>query len=570
MTKNKFVVTAQATLSIIIGLGLMIQPAINFVSHHFRHSSEVTVNPYIINASLVLMIIGMLLIYVAFYLYNRRKVAYISSIALMASALVLMILMRHKLVILLILQVIFIIWVLISRQLYTVKSDLVRVSFGLQISLLISLIGYVYGLAGFLLLGPESFHHQFSFQEAAISSFQTLFTFSDLDTATRQAELFIYSLNVISVVLFALVIGSLFKPVRFVLGTRRHDNERVLEILHDTSQCSEDYFKLWPDDKYYFFSSTRDSFLAYKISGKTAIILGDPCGNSKEFRKLIANFHEFITSNGWSVAAINATNISEALYKQQGLKELFIGNEAIITIANYIAYTSNSKHFRYINNRAERDGLTVEYWPELDDTKVRTLKQISDAWLSRGGRKEYTFFMGYFDPTYLKACSVMVLMQHSTVIGYINIVPSFTDKEASIDHLRSLPDTSPAAMHFLLAQVINLLSAQGKDFLNIGFAPLSGIEIRDGKRSSIERLLTILKKFGNRYYSFQGVEQFKGKFKPVWHPRYLYYSGNAASLARIVSDVERASRLFSERSKRYKIIGSIIAFLIIAAIIQLI
>jgi lysylphosphatidylglycerol synthetase-like protein (DUF2156 family) len=80
----------------------------------------------------------------------------------------------------------------------------------------------------------------------------------------------------------------------------------------------------------------------------------------------------------------------------------------------------------------------------------------------------------------------------------------------------------------------------------------------------------LLKRFGNRFYSFRGVEQFKGKFQPLWHPRYLYYSGNITSLGKTVQDIEQASRLSSSLSNKRKTIGGIIIFLIIAALIQLI
>jgi phosphatidylglycerol lysyltransferase len=570
MIKNRYITTLQSILVLLIGLGLVIQPAIGLIRDHFGNRYTATTNPYVINASQILMIIGFLMIYLAFYLYSRRKVAYIASIILIVCVLSISLFMRHKVAGMLVLEAISLTWMLGSRRFYQVKSDLVRMAFGVRISLLIGIAAFVYVVVGLLLLGKGAFHHHFSLQEAAIASFQTLFTFNDIDTPTTQATVFVYFANIISIVLYVLIIGSLFKPVRFALGSNKSDKKRVFEILQKTSTSSEDYFKLWPDDKHYYFSSTRDSFLAYKTSGKTAIILGDPGGNVEEFKQLISHFNEFVSLNGWHVAAINVTSISEGIYKQEGLNELFVGNEAIITIADYVMYTTRSKHFRYINNVAQRDGLTVEYWETIDDAKVRLLKGVSDSWLSHGGRKEYTFFMGYFDPMYLKACSVMVLKQGGAVVGYINVLPSFIKNEASIDHFRARPGISSASMHFLLKELIDFLSRQGKTSLNIGFAPLSGIEIRDGKRPTVEKLLKILKKFGNRYYSFKGVEQFKGKFQPVWHPRNLYYSGNVTSLTVIVSDIERASRLFSERSKRRKVIGSIIVFLVIAATVQFI
>jgi phosphatidylglycerol lysyltransferase len=568
MTRNNRIVTLQSSLLAIVGIGLIIQPIVELVTRHFSRVSVASVNPFGIPPSVALTMVGILLLYLTPYLYKRRKVAYAMSIALTTVAFFIVILRRHTSTITPILLVGFVGWMVTSYRLYKVKSDLVSLVFGIRLAVLIAAIGWVYGLVGFLLLGPVGFHQSFGLQEAATLSVSTLFTLHNSDAPTAQAELFIHSLDVLGTLIFILLVTSLFKPVRFALSSSRIDKKRAHEILEATSRSSEDYFKLWPDDKRYYFSSSRNSFLAYKTTGRTAIVLGDPCGQSEEFADLIRDFHAFVTSNGWLVAAINGTHISEELYRQKGLSELFIGNEAIIMVADFIRHTSRSKHFRYVYNKAIRDGLTVEHWQTIDEQQMAVLRHISNEWLSQGGRKEYTFFMGYFDADYLRAGSVMVVKQHDTVVGYVNLVPSFVEKEASIDHLRSTPVASSVSMHYLLAQVIDMLHKAGKTSLNIGLAPLSGIELEADQPRLTGGLLRLIKKFGERLYSFQGVEQFKGKSDPVWYPRYLYYTGGVASLATIARDLDQSSRLFGERTRRWKIIGTIATFVAIVILVQ--
>ena len=41
---------------------------------------------------------------------------------------------------------------------------------------------------------------------------------------------------------------------------------------------------------------------------------------------------------------------------------------------------------------------------------------------------------------------------------------------------------------------------------------------------------------GGAFYNFEGLRQYKGKFDPVWQPRYLAYPGGL-SLPRILADV---------------------------------
>ena len=152
------------------------------------------------------------------------------------------------------------------------------------------------------------------------------------------------------------------------------------------------------------------------------------------------------------------------------------------------------------------------------------------------------------------------------VIAYINCIPTFLDREASIDHLRFIPGAPSVSMHFLLAQLMVHLQTAGKTSLNIGLAPLSGIESQPNQSRVAGNILRIIKKVANRLYSFKGVEQFKGKSSPVWHPRYIYYTGTVASLTTLAADLDHASRFIIK--ERPKVLVMIIVFVLVLIIIQ--
>lgn len=570
---DKYVVFIQSLLITIIGASLILRPLFVFVGEHLRNTRLERVDPLGISPNLVLTLVGIVLVYLAPYLYRRRELAYQLSITLTLGVLIMLMTHRHFLAatFIIVLGTVTVIYLFFSHRLYKVKSDMIRLRFGAKTAVIAAGVGYAYGVLGFLLLDHAAFHQTFSFQQSLQLAFQVLFTLHYIEVPTMQAELFVHSIDVISGLILVLVATSLFKPVRFALGSQKKDWDLARDILRTTSRSSEDYFKLWPQDKRYFFSPSHRSFLAYKTSGGTAIILGDPSGDLSEFNKLIVNFRDFTASNGWRIAIINATEYSRELLKSSGFNEQFVGNKAIVSIPHFITHTSHSKRFRYVINKAERDGLSVEYLPSLNDEQFRMLKDVSDAWLSQGGRREYTFFMGYFEKSYLQASGVVLLKQHDKVVAYINIVPSFVDDEVAIDHLRSLPDASPVAMRFLLLNLMKILHEAGKKAVDIGIAPLSGVELADNQNSVNDRILALLKKFGNRYYSFKGVEHFKGKLDPIWYPSYLYYMGNKAVLSLVARDIERAaSRQFSTRTSKRRGVTIIIVVTLLIVALQLV
>jgi phosphatidylglycerol lysyltransferase len=259
-------------------------------------------------------------------------------------------------------------------------------------------------------------------------------------------------------------------------------------------------------------------------------------------------------SLGWTVVAINLDSAERRLFKQQKFSSLPIGREATIDTEQFIQGTLNSKHFRYVNNRSKRDQLTVTEWNELSEERIQQLQTISKTWLKQGNRREYTFFMGYFDRSYLKKSRVFVLFQSDEPVAFVNILPSRFGDRQSIDLFRSTIKTSPIGMYFLFEEMIKKLSSEGIQYLNIGLAPLStGSEDPSASRSSALRLL---RRFGF-YYSFKGVEQFKNKFKPKWETRYIAYSGSPANLLRVVKDVEYVSS-YKTRGDRLVYITTIV------------
>ena len=240
------------------------------------------------------------------------------------------------------------------------------------------------------------------------------------------------------------------------------------------------------------------------------------------------------------MAAINTTDNGKALFEGRGFKSLFIGNEGVVDVEQFIETTSRDKHFRYVTNKAHRDQLRVEEWQHIDEDRFAKLHTISNAWLMRDGRREYTFFMGYFDRSYLQECRIFVLFEHDKPVGYVNLIPSFHAGHESLDQFRACNDISSIGMHFLLLKTLETLHSEHAKTLNIGLSPLSGIE-KDSIDLVPRATLQLMRLLGASYYSFKGLEQFKNKFKPIWEPRSIVFSGAGPNLLRISRDIERAS-----------------------------
>jgi hypothetical membrane protein len=329
--------------------------------------------------------------------------------------------------------------------------------------------------------------------------------------------------------------------VRFRLANNVADRRLATDIIKRTSTSVEDFFKLWPQDKHYFFDDSKTALLAYRVEAGVALVLDGPSGNKRAYAKLLKDFIAYCQSNAWKMAIIHADDDARALAVKAGCNAIFIGNEALVDVEEFCSATARSKHFRYVENKAVKAGLRVEFWePPLSVSQVQELRQVSDAWLGTAGRREYGFVMGYFEESYIKSSEVAVLLEGDAVIAYANVIPSYVPGERSIDHMRHTAAMPSIGMHYLLKTMIRTLADKDVKTFNMGLSPLSGLdELTDPNMA--ERVMVSLKSFGSRYYSFAGLEQFKNKFKPRWQARYIIYQGVPTNLIRVANSLNKAT-----------------------------
>lgn len=476
------------------------------------------------------VVLGICLIYFANQLHHRKHMAYILSI----TGLLLLILMEvvwFKDISQLLLYVLLFALLLLNRRYFFVRSDSVRLKSSLQTIVVLVGILLLYGTLGFLLMDERGFGQEFSILQSFSLTIRELFTFSGsvLAPHTLYAREFLYSLDIAGFMVLILSLAALFTPLRYRLAVSKRDHDLAENILRKWSDSTEDYFKLWPHDKHYFFEAGHRAFIAYKVARGTVLVLDGPSGDPSVYGQMWNDFMEFTIANDWRVAIIHSSAHEETIYKAYKFKKMFIGNEALVKVDDFMESTVKNKHFRYVKNKATRDNLEVEIWPApLNTDQLTQLKQVSDNWLSRD-RREYTFIMGYFDEHYLENCTVATLKKDGKVIAYTNLVPCFISGRATIDQMRHEQEASPVAMHFLLMQLLKYLHSQGTEYFNLGLVPLAGMSSLSNPSAS-ERLVTVLIKVGAKYYSTEGLEQFKNKFEPKWEPRYVFYQGSVQNL----------------------------------------
>ena len=284
-------------------------------------------------------------------------------------------------------------------------------------------------------------------------------------------------------------------------------------------------------DKPLLFSDNRKGFIMYGVEGRSWIAMGDPVGPDEEKAELIWKFRELADLHaGWTVFyQVRREHLH--LYLDLGLTLLKFGEEARVSLRDFSLEGGTRKWLRKMQRKVETENCTfqiVDAEPILPE-----LRAISDSWLAEKKTREKGFSLGFFAENYVRRFPIAVVKRDDRIVAFANVWTSGEHSELSVDLMRQLPEAPAGVMDFMFLHLILWGQQQGYDWFNLGMAPLSGLENRTFA-TLWNRVGSLTYRFGENFYNFQGLRQYKEKFDPVWEPMYLASPGGLA-LPRILT-----------------------------------
>jgi len=274
-------------------------------------------------------------------------------------------------------------------------------------------------------------------------------------------------------------------------------------------------------DKQLLFNDARTAYVMYARQGRSWVCMGDPVGPDDSVNDLVWRFRELVDRYGGRPIFYEVGTEYLTVYLDQGLTLLKIGEEGRVPLPTFGLEGSSRKGLRQTYNRMKREQVEFELLPpERVPGIFGRLKDISDRWMVEKGAAEKGFSLGFFDEATLVRYPCAVLRKDGTIVAFANVLPSDAKSELSIDLMRYDAGDLSGVMEYLFIELMLWGKSQGYQWFSLGMAPLSGIESR--RLSPLwNRMTQLLFKHGDRFYSFEGLRQYKDKFDPAWEGRYI-------------------------------------------------
>ena len=300
------------------------------------------------------------------------------------------------------------------------------------------------------------------------------------------------------------------------------DLARARAALELANESTPEAWLAMLGDKALLFSPSGRSFIAYRVRGRRWIAMGGPAGDRSETHDLLWAFAELADSYGGSAVFYS---IGESLLGDiatMGFAVRKVGETALVDAARFTTEGKGKQNLRTAVNRAEREGASFEVLPPGSASGLADeLRPVSDAWLAMHQGEEKAFSLGRFDPAYLDLTPLAVVREEGRIVAFANLLMGEgPTREAAIDLMRHSPDGPHGVMDYLFVRCIQWAKAEGLAALDLGMAPLAGLE--DRRLAPVfARVGALVFEEGGALYGFQGLRSYKAKFFPDWKPRFI-------------------------------------------------
>ncbi len=289
-------------------------------------------------------------------------------------------------------------------------------------------------------------------------------------------------------------------------------------------------------DKRLLFNDAADAFLMYQVTRHSWVALGDPIGSRPGAEELAWRFRELADRHGGQTVFYQTGAERLPLYAELGLAPLKVGEDARVRLADFSPGDPARERVLQSHRRAQAEGLAFEVVPAARiDELMPDLQRISDAWLASKATGEKRFTVGCFNPRYLRNFPLALVRAGGVPAAFAVLWMTDTRAELAVDLMRFGPQAPPGTMDFLLIELIAWGRDQGYGWLNLGMAPLSGLE-RHPLAPAWHRVGNFVFRHGEHFYDFEDLRRYKAKFDPQWEPKYLVTRGDIA-LPRVLMDV---------------------------------
>ena len=272
----------------------------------------------------------------------------------------------------------------------------------------------------------------------------------------------------------------------------------------------------------YWFGGDGESVIGYVTSGKARVVAGAPVCAEDAVRSVASEFEDDARSKHLGVCYFGAeARLENAFHDSKDHSRVLLGAQPVWHPSNWPKIMAGRSSLRAQFNRARNKGVEISEWSIERATNNPLLRGCLEAWLESKGLPPLHFVIEPETLGRLENRRIFVAEHNSRVAAFLVLSPIPTRKGWLTEQFPHHPTAPNGTVELMMDRAVKQLYDEGDLYVTLGLSPLS-------KRAKIEKfdnpiwlriLLAWLRKHGQRFYNFDGLDAFKAKMTPeTWEP----------------------------------------------------
>lgn len=272
----------------------------------------------------------------------------------------------------------------------------------------------------------------------------------------------------------------------------------------------------------YWFGKDGQSVVGYVRSGGVRVVAGAPVCCEERLKSVSKEFEEDAAAHGFSVCYFGAEGRLDSIYREAAdHSSVLLGAQPVWHPAEWADIVAEHSSIRAQINRAKNKGVVVTEWSPEKAHNNPDLSDCLHSWLESKGLPPLHFVIEPETLTRLEKRRVFVADFYGSVAAFLVLSPIPERSGWLTEQFPHRPGAPNGTVELMMDTAFRTIARENCEYITLGLSPLS-------RRAKIEPfdnpvwlrvLLAWMRKHGQRFYNFEGLDHFKSKLMPAyWEP----------------------------------------------------
>ena len=283
----------------------------------------------------------------------------------------------------------------------------------------------------------------------------------------------------------------------------------------------------------HWFSKNDEAVAGFVSCNRVRVVAGAPICAGEFLSEIADEFEKEAARENERVCYFCAEAKLELLFADSPDHAKFLlGAQPVWQPKNWSAIIETHQSLRAQLNRARNKKVTITEWAAEKAQNNPVLNDCIAQWLLPKGLPPLHFLVEPQTLSRLFDRRIFVAERAGTVIGFVLLSPIRRRNGWLFEQFVQTPAAPNGTVELMIDTAMRALAKDGCDYATLGLSPLSQRASTKPFRNPLwlRILLAWMRKHGQRFYNFNGLDAFKAKLQPEeWEP--VFAISNEPSLS---------------------------------------